>query len=251
MSLINDALKKAQRVRHEGPEVAPAPAYPAAVASSAAVPVASSYSRPRKSNTPFLIGAGALVLIGLAVGATLFIGRSSSTPAVTTAAAPVGPTPAPAPLQSPPVAATAPVQPPVAAPEPSAKPVPVATTTAPTVSQSPAPATKPAAVEPALTPQLPSVAPVAPPKVEPPAVATVVPAPPAPPQANERATQFVEAVRVAGVRSPGPEGRVLMNDRVYKLNDTVERSLGLKLTKIAANLLTFTDANGVTYEKEF
>lgn len=42
-----------------------------------------------------------------------------------------------------------------------------------------------------------------------------------------------------------------MNDRVYKLNDTVERSLGLKLTKIAANLLTFTDANGVTYEKEF
>jgi hypothetical protein len=248
MSLINDALKKAQRVRHEGPEAAPAPAYTAAVASSAAVPVASSYSRHRQSNTPFLLGVGALLLIGLAVGATLFVGRGPNTPAVATAAAPVAPIPAPAPVQSPPIAATAPVEPPVASSTPSVKPVPIAVTPGPTVSQTPAPAAKPAAVEPALTPQQPPIAPVVQPKVETPAVANVAPAPPKP---EERVSKYVDAIRVAGVRSPGPEGRVLMNDRVFKLNDTVDRSLGLKLTKISTNVLTFTDANGVTYEKDF
>ncbi len=243
MSLINDALKKAQRVRNDSPATTPAPAYTAAVASSAAAPVASSYSRPRKSNTAFLIGAGALVLIGLAVGATLFIDRGASAPAVSKGTALAAPTPAPAPVQSPSNAAIAPVE--------RSAPAPVAFTPAPTFSQTPAPAPKPVAVEPAPTPQQTAITPVVTPKVETPVVATVAPPPATPPKPDERALRFVDAMRVAGVRLPGPEGRVLMNDRVFKLNDTVDRSLGLKLTKITANLLTFTDANGVTYEKDF
>jgi hypothetical protein len=38
---------------------------------------------------------------------------------------------------------------------------------------------------------------------------------------------------------------------MYRVNDIVERSLGVKLTKVATDSLTFADANGVTYVKFF
>jgi hypothetical protein len=44
---------------------------------------------------------------------------------------------------------------------------------------------------------------------------------------------------------------VLMNDKVYRVNDTVDRALGVKLVKVGADALTFADANGITYEKKF
>ena len=62
---------------------------------------------------------------------------------------------------------------------------------------------------------------------------------------------FVEAVRVTGIRSFGTESRVLMNERVFKVNDIVDRLLGVKLTAVQSDSLTFTDANGVTYVKNF
>jgi hypothetical protein len=42
-----------------------------------------------------------------------------------------------------------------------------------------------------------------------------------------------------------------MNDRVYRVNDTVERTLGVKLTKVEADQLTFADDNGLVYVKSF
>ena len=42
-----------------------------------------------------------------------------------------------------------------------------------------------------------------------------------------------------------------MNDRVYRVNDVVDRTLGVRLTKVSTDSLTFTDANGVTYVKYF
>ena len=45
--------------------------------------------------------------------------------------------------------------------------------------------------------------------------------------------------------------RALMNDRVYRVNEIVERNFGLRLTKVEANSLTFTDASGVVYVKNF
>ncbi len=47
------------------------------------------------------------------------------------------------------------------------------------------------------------------------------------------------------------EGKVLMNDRFYRVNDIVERKLGVRLITVAAESLTFADANGVTYVKYF
>jgi hypothetical protein len=89
-----------------------------------------------------------------------------------------------------------------------------------------------------------------------PAVATAEPKstaaePPAPPKPDERIHQFVEALKVTGIRSSGSESKVLMNDRVYRVNDIVDRNLGVRLTKVAPDSLTFTDGNGVSYVKYF
>lgn len=61
----------------------------------------------------------------------------------------------------------------------------------------------------------------------------------------------MDTLRIAGVKAGGAESRVLMNDRVYRLNDIVERTLGIRLIKVETNSLTFSDANGVTYVKFF
>jgi hypothetical protein len=40
-----------------------------------------------------------------------------------------------------------------------------------------------------------------------------------------------------------------MNDRVYRVNDLVDRNLGVRLTKVESGRLTFTDASGAVYSK--
>jgi hypothetical protein len=77
------------------------------------------------------------------------------------------------------------------------------------------------------------------------------PSPATAPVPNERIVAFVEAIRVTGIRSSGTESRVLMNERVYRVNEIVDRTLGLKLVKVGADSLTFSDANGATYVKNF
>ena len=47
----------------------------------------------------------------------------------------------------------------------------------------------------------------------------------------------------------GADSRVLINERVYRINDIVERTLGIRLIKVEPGILTFSDANGVTYAK--
>lgn len=68
---------------------------------------------------------------------------------------------------------------------------------------------------------------------------------------DPRIIAFVDQIRVTGIRSSGDDSKVLMNDRVYRVNDIVERILNIRLTKIAPEGLTFEDANGVTYTKNF
>jgi hypothetical protein len=82
-----------------------------------------------------------------------------------------------------------------------------------------------------------------------PAAATTAALPPGVP--DERVAAFVDSVRVTGIRSSGAESRVLMNERVYRVNDVVERNLGVRLVKAAADSLTFSDPRGVTYVKNF
>jgi hypothetical protein len=75
------------------------------------------------------------------------------------------------------------------------------------------------------------------------------PAPVAKPDA--RIQTYIEALRVTGIRASGTDSKVLMNDRVFRVNDIVERSLGLRLTGVAADRLSFTDENGMVYTRNF
>ena len=260
MSLINDALKKAQKMRMQDP-AASAPS----LANGNSGPVT---KRARPMSARWLAGivAGAAVLVVASVLVTVFWLR---TPGATLASRPVAPpaavsespppmpaapptrkvepapgltTAAPSPIVvvAPPAAVggTALVAPPAethptaaspvapAAPPGSAPPSPVGVASVPPVSDVPAPAVASAALRPA--------------------------APPAPAaRPDPRIQAFVDALRVAGIRASGSDSKVLMNDRVFRVNDIVERTLGLRLTGVAADRLSFTDENGVVYTRNF
>jgi ribosome-associated protein YbcJ (S4-like RNA binding protein) len=240
MSLINEALKKAQRQRHEEPgESATAAALPVPASTPVAPAAEAAPVRRGKTsgaNSLLLIGSGAVVLVVLSVVLTVVLSNRSAPsglPASAATVAAVRPSPAVAPATA---ANTA-----VDSPPPPLTP-PVLT---PPVVQAPAPvAPTPVAAAPiGSTPALPAAEP---------APATVAPAPAAGPgKPDERIARLVEALKVTGIRSSGAESRVLMNDRVYRVNDTVERTLGVKLTKVEADQLTFADDNGLVYVKSF
>jgi hypothetical protein len=64
--------------------------------------------------------------------------------------------------------------------------------------------------------------------------------------------EAIEALRVAGIRvGAGSDAKVLMNDRVYRIGDTVDHALGLKLTGATASSLTFRDGTGAAYTRNF
>ena len=240
MSLINEALKKAQRQRHdEQAELgAPVPGGGARVA------------RRQKSlstqSIVLLAGSGIALFVVCVVGAVLWINRPA--PAKP---APIKPAPAPSPVVA------APTPPPVVV-----TPAPVATKpitpapTAPTEVSSPkpapvaAPAPTNAAPSMASARSAPEVDLAGPTTTEPPPRVITVPNLPAA-KFEERIQTIVDSWRVAGIRSSSTGSRVLLNERVYKLNDIVDRTNGLRLTKIASDQLTFTTADGIDYVKTF
>lgn len=244
MSLINDALKKAQRQRTD--EAADAAAVPGAARTAKGRPAAG-------SNLMILVGAGALALVGLSVGVTVFLlNRPASPPPQPAAAKTESPIAAEPPASSPMVSLPSLALPPASAATSIVSEPPGPPTTASAAPSTPAlaanNATLPAPTV-ATTPDVASPAPPAaslPEPVEPPVVATV---PPAEPDAG--IYQYVDALRITGVKAAGTDSRVLMNDRVYRVNDIVERNLGLRLIKVESNALTFSDADGAMYVKNF
>jgi hypothetical protein len=273
MSLINEALKKAQRQRlEEGAD----PTDPTSGTSGGGRVVRR--GKPQTSNTVVLLGSGALVLVVLSVVFTVYlVNRPTETKRVATSApAATAPTktaavPTSAPAISAPVeSAPAIVIPKITPTVPTAAPVvadsSATSPTAPTASVSPATAASrptpsaPAAATsaptattlPATTSALPPVTPTTTPTTVPAVAETPAPAAALPPGTpDERVAAFVDSIRVTGIRSSGAESRVLMNERVYRVNDVVERNLGVRLVKAAADSLTFSDPRGVTYVKNF
>lgn len=252
MSLINEALKKAQRVRTEEPGD---PATASAAAPTAAGGRIAKRGKATSANTMVLIGSGAIVLIVLSVVVTVILVNRPDTPDKPVASAkPAATTPPPAAVETPAPLVVGPnLTPPTPTPSPApaeSGSSPAGTNATPTASTSPAAAgpITPAAVAPtADTPPstAPSVAAPTPPPV------AVAPAPAPPPVPDERITAFVDAIKVAGIRSSGTESRVLMNERVYRVNDLVDRALGIRLIKVGTDTLTFADAKGATYVKNF
>jgi hypothetical protein len=255
MSLINEALKKAQRLRTEEP-AGTLPPMP-----GAGGPRVARRSQPRTSQQLVVLAAAVVVLVMLTVVATVWLINR-----------PAAPKPAP------PVAAT-PAKPKAAAETPASTPIlvgPVIKTDAPTISETPAlkaavpaPVTTASATAIVLTNSgnatiaapTPTPEPAAPPPIasDTPAVPAVAtqpaavppPLPAAEPKPDERIHAYVDAIRVMAIRAAGDDSRVQMNDRVFRINDIVDRGLGVRLTKVSPNSLTFTDANGASYVKNF
>ncbi len=269
MSLINEALKKAQRQRAAEQTAATTgtPGDPPMTEPTAGAPG----PRPRRRNRPapaqtvVLLCIGAILLL-LTGGATAFIFLAPDSEPARHASAPSPVAPlvgTSAPLQPTPTQPAAPVQ-----PEPAlvvALPTPVPTPAPAAVAQ-PLPAPPVAAVAPTPPPVAP--VPVSPAPVMQPTPAPVAPAasvagaspavggPPAatvasPDKPNPEVHLFLEKLRVTGIRASQNDPRVLMNDRMYRLNDLVDARLQLRLTGISNLALTFTDANGHVYTHDF
>ncbi len=222
MSLINEALKKAQRRQHEQQ----------ATAGGADSPAGS--FRPRgKSNVPqtlLVIGAGAAALVVVSVVITVVLLNR----------APDSPTPAPSSKLS-----VAPVLPETASPVIVAPVIsrPDESMASAALSESAAAASSDA-IKSEAAPNVTDATPAA-------SAAPLAIPPVADLTLSEQVQAFVDAVRVTGIRSSGADSKVLMNDRVYRVNDVIDRALGIKLLKVEAARLVFTDANGTIYEKSF
>lgn len=210
MSLINEALKKAQRQRSDTPP--------------GMMPTTGGFeprgNQPRRTQSLILLIAGAAVLVVFSVVITVYL--VNRTPAPVTAAPVIAATPTPpANLDAPSPVIVAPL------------------ITIPTPTEA-APVIEPAPVEDAAPEETVAAAPIA-----------IPPITPAARQPELHIQLFVDAIRVMGIRSSGGESKVLMNDRVYRVNDIVDRTLALKLVKVDPEMLTFADPNGMIYTKSF
>lgn len=212
MSLINDALKKAQKQRtgespvlHTMPGVGGEPA-----------------ARIAKRNKPIgfnsllswiAISAGSVLV--LLIGIFFIVRWFSNRPAT------------PAIVAQTPPASSSPAEPVVSTGSPA---IPVIATSAP--AEAPAPVV-----------EAPKSSPIPEPETAKPAVSSA--------KMDPRAVAFIEALRVAGIRASATDAKVLMNDRVYRIGDSVEHQLGVKLAAITLVSLTFEDEHGARYTRNF
>jgi hypothetical protein len=307
MSLINDALKKAQK--QQNPQAADA----AAVTGTGASTVAPAGLRRGKSMglERWLLGIVALVvvLVGLTVVGVLVF-RKEGPPQIAAAprpiasppvapivpAAPAASVPAPAapspagsappaapmasaptvaaavphaasttaaPMTAAPAIAAAPAvataSPPPAAPSspavespaiaaPTVTIAPAVAVATPTVS-TPSPAPASSSVQVNLSASAPAPEPTPPPRAAPPQAKPVPPAASPEMPYHRRVLAFVDSLHVTGVRAAGDDSKVLMNDRVYHLNDMVNIELGVRLTGVSTTVLLFADENNKVYTK--
>lgn len=262
MSLINEALKKAQKQRaHEPTLVLPSGTPPAPP------PRVIKRSQPmaaQKLVTLGLICVGCLVLAG---GGAWFFLRTPA-PETVVSSKPKAVTP----VDVTPVAvhpATGPDGPGTPAPGSStlanapASASAAATTVAgtpptPAVSTSPAPSIATSAGSHAIpatavaTTPVPTAAPssaiVA---AQEPSLPDYVPTPTPKPLPKPHVLALVDGFKVAGIRASASDPKVLMNDRVFRVNDVVERNYGLRLVEINPDRIIFRDEAGATYTKSF
>ncbi|MCC5022502.1 MAG: hypothetical protein J6386_06765 [Candidatus Synoicihabitans palmerolidicus] len=69
---------------------------------------------------------------------------------------------------------------------------------------------------------------------------------------SEAVVSYLERSKVTGVRTSATDPKVLMNDRVYRLEEFVDRDLQLRVIAIEPRELKFRDPRGVyVYPKTF
>ena len=262
MSLINEALKKAQKQRtHEPHATATAGSPPPPP------PRVAKRSQPMPAQTLVIIGMMCLVLlVAIVAGAWFIFGNSAPSETIATpimpnvkgaavvaqpaATAPVTPLPtAPADVPQPATNALNSSLPAVAAQGPAvpaatlpAVPVPATTASPATPSPSPAALVATTLVGSPASPSSPA---------ETPLHIDLTPAERAYVPPNPKVSAVVDLLRVSGIRASASDPKVLMNDRVFRLNDLVDRGTGLRLLEITPGHLVFIDEEGATYIKNF
>jgi hypothetical protein len=228
MSLINEALKKAQRQRAADTAAASQPA-PAAPVAGEPAPRIVKRRPPMPARALMLaIGGGCAVVVMAGVLTYILLHLDEPLPPAAKIA------PATPHIKTPPVEPVVVAPPTVILPVLPPEPAPVAVVPAkPTPPPTPTP--QPIVVKPV------PVA-VAPPPAE---------IKPAVPAANPKAEAFLETLHVTGVRMSETDPKVIMNDRIFRLNDVVDRATGLRLIQVSPSSLSFTDASGYVYTKSF
>lgn len=253
MSLINEALKKAQRQRMAAPVEVP-PTSPGAPA--AHQPRILKRRPPMSASTQILLlGGGGALLVMACVFVFLFLWPEEPAlparptrvavqpaPPVVAVATPVAPAP-PAAEPPAPVPAPLPATPPTAPVEPMVT-LPTVTPSTPPPLAPPPPVSTPVAVNPLPLPS-PSATPTPASTASTPVATSTTPVP------NPKVYEFLEALRISGIRVSATDPKVIMNDRVFRLNDVVDRATQLRLMRVESGLLTFTDAGGFEYRKSF
>ena len=254
MSLINEALKKAQRSRTKGADGSLPP-----------MPGSSHIARrgqARSANMMVLLASSAVVLVVLSVVVTIYLlnRQKPKAPAPTLVLKPAvaGPADESAPatvkpmIPAPPEATSA-AEAPLSSTTNANPPLATAPPGTPATASPPAPAAPPSSSRPPPLPDLPGTTEPAPTII--PATATAgqgatqVPTP-VNLRPDERIAAYIESLRISGVRAQGADSRILINERVYRINDIIERTLGIRLLTVTPGTLTFADANGTTYIKQ-
>jgi hypothetical protein len=271
MSLINDALKKAQKLQLQGqsqsmgstssPQAGsgqtPPPPNPGGAPGAPSLPSSSGHDRSMPGQLFMLLAFGAGALIAVSVLVTVYLLRQPAAPSPPSAAAPAAPEkPAPALSSS---NGFAPV---IKAPPPtlSSPAVSLSNGSAPAENSAPIPA--PAAEKFPTTTTAPATA-VTPPEP------SFMPPPPALPvlrslgeggsssngpdssKPDPKILAYLDALQIAGIRVSDTGSKVLMNDRVFRETEIVDHLLGLRLKKVQSDTLTFVDERGVIYTKNF
>ena len=240
MSLINDALKKAQKQRTG--EALPLASMPS-IGGESATRIAKR-AKPSGFNSLLLrlgLGAGSLLLLVIAGCIILRVAKKPAAPTLSSAPF-AGSSQSAVPGNSQP--STSNSQPPGTNPTTTFN-LPIAAPVSPAPESSPVPAT------PVVTKDPKPVATVAA-TPAPPTPATV-PAKTAGPslKLDNKVINYIESLRIAGIRASATDSKVLMSDRVYRVGDIVEHEMGLKLIAITSGSLTFEDERGARYTRTF
>jgi len=255
MSIINDALKKAarQRAQEENDLGSLMPGSHGGQSGRGA--------KKNPTQTIVLVGAAAIVLIVVSVVVTgiLVTGKPQTAPVAAERPTPTSvPTPLATVVQMPTVSL-------VSVPKAiSVYPTPVTVAEerpsialAPTLAPRAVPTAVPTVVPTAIPTSVPTAAPTEAPT--PAALITLHPPEPVAPVAmtpgdqahNDLVQGLVDRLQVSGVRAAGAGSKALVDGHVYRINDVLDRTTGLKLVGVDEDHLTFVDAKGVKYVKSF
>ncbi|MEM1223617.1 MAG: hypothetical protein AAGH40_12745 [Verrucomicrobiota bacterium] len=226
MSLINQALRKAQRDRtpNRMPSV------------NAEAGMSSSYAAPPKRGPGLIIGLvlGIAILVGIVAGLTVLLLQKKPATAM-------------AQNETAPALKAETITSPQTAPAPTA-PTSTATASAsvmqPPTVQAPAQSIEPVAPTNSLLAQMGAAREEVQEKVE---AAEI--------QANLKSSpdvlEWLSTAQVAGVRLSAKGNKAIINGKTYKVGDTIDYELEIRVVSIAQNLITLSDANSKEYELNF